>query len=160
MADLLARLAGPNWEADFLGPSTSALPPSLATASASAANASFASPALRAKIGPRPSLLGTSRGTGLALDSPRPAGSSGDVLEEDEGEGEGGEAEEAAAGAGDQVEAVAEQLEAVQALIRGMQERMLKRDGELDGIERRAREEAGRAAERGREVGLMGGVAA
>lgn len=155
MADLLTRLAGPNWEADFAsGP----LPSSILPATAAGA---FASPALRAKLGGRPSLPGTS--LPRALDSPRVAKVSDEpTVEEGEesAEAEAGEKAErsrqeaAVLAAASNAEAVRAQLESVQALIRGMQERMLKRDGELDGVERRAREEAARATEKLREVDL------
>lgn len=169
MAELLTRLAGPNWEADFLaGPGIGPGPSgSLATASGA-----FASPALRAKIGPRASLLGTPRASALATDSPRLAretdeptlqeGEEADGDVEGEDEGAGGQGVVGLAGGAADAEAVREQVEAVQALIRGMQERMLKRDGELEGIERRAREEAARAGDhvRGRAGDLAGGVVA
>ena len=157
MTDLLARLAGPNWEADFLH---AALPPAIVPA-ALATGAGFGSPALRAKLGGRPSLVGAPR----SFDSPRPAKASDEaaIAEMDEGEGQGecgreggavGVGVVATSAAAASAELVREQLEAVQVLLRGMQERMLKRDGELDGAERRARDETARATDKAREVDL------
>lgn len=123
MGELLTRFCGPNWESDLLD---SPLPVSMvAVPNGVAGNGSFSSPALRTRLGPRPSVLGTPTGGQREGGGKIASVPEGDDSFEGDRSGLSDaallEAQVAAGGQAGEAEAVRQQLEAVQAVIRAMQ---------------------------------------
>ncbi|ORY88846.1 hypothetical protein BCR35DRAFT_350758 [Leucosporidium creatinivorum] len=146
LTDFLAKTLGLDWETSLFGSPLSSI-------TSSASSAALSSPALRSKLGGRQSLLATPNG-GLPLRR-----RISDSLEESSTEErDSADQEEGEEGTPTQPEslltpqALRSHLDAVQTLLRSMEQRIIEREVELQEVEKRAREEARKARERSDEL--------
>lgn len=149
LTDFLSKTFGPNWESDLsLGAAGTGIP-LIAPATLAA------SPAIRSKLQSRQSLMGTPTlpGGRATLSSLRT--NSLDQAEEGQAEGDEDEVNVPGQRARISPEALRSHLEAVQTALRGMEQRLIAREVELEKTEQRARSEAALAEEKGEELAVM-----